>query len=132
MLKLTNSFCIYSKLACENVNYYPIVKQITHFSCRRKTCITSNNHQKLLNPIVPTGVQWRLQTNTKKRIRLRKTQISSNVPKSTYKQMSEPVKPSLNHLSYGGQFNVWVFYMVLYINCFHIILIICVDSYLFT
>lgn len=106
MLKLINNFCKHSKLAYENINYYSIVKQITHFSCRRKTCITLNNQQQLLNPIVPTGVQLRLLTNIKKKVRLRKSQISSNVPKSTHKQMSEPVKPSLNHLSYGGQFDM--------------------------
>lgn len=106
MLKLTNSFCRYSRVACENINYNnSVVKHITHFSCRRKTCITSNSQQSLLNPILPTGGQWRLLSNIKKRFRLKKSQINFNATKA-HKQMSDPMKSSLNHVSYGGRFDM--------------------------
>nr|XP_026497238.1 protein angel homolog 2 isoform X1 [Vanessa tameamea]XP_026497246.1 protein angel homolog 2 isoform X1 [Vanessa tameamea] len=106
MLKLTHHFCRYSRLTFENINHYStVVKQFTNLSCKRKTCFTWNSQQSLLSPIVYSGVQWRLLANIKKRFRNKKSYVDSNVAKIP-KQMSESLQPTLNHISYGGQFEI--------------------------
>ncbi|CAH2103446.1 unnamed protein product [Euphydryas editha] len=106
MLKLTYSFCRYSRLTCENINHnITIVRHFTNLSCKRKTCFTWNSQQSLLNPIVYTCVQWRQIANIKKRFKLKKSYLNSNASK-TAKQMSESLQPTLKDFSYGGQFQI--------------------------
>lgn len=107
MLKLNNSFCRYWRLTCENVNYNnkTYAKQFTHWSCSRKTCLVWNSPQTLSSQHIHTGVQWCLLANTRKRFRFKKSFVNSNLTKYP-KQMSEPLEPTLHHVSYGGQFQV--------------------------
>ncbi|XP_039763785.1 protein angel homolog 2 isoform X2 [Pararge aegeria] len=102
MLKLTHSFCRYTRVSCENISYSTIVEKLTHLSCRDKTCATWNNSQ-LLSSIVPTDLQLRLLSNIKKRIK--KSHIIANAIKAN-KKMSNPTNPSVANFCYGGPYEI--------------------------
>lgn len=75
------------------------MKSFTQLS-PRKIC-----GQKLLVSPTYTEEQLRLLANNKKRYRF-KRQIQNCNESKKYKQMSESVQPTLNHVSFGGQFEV--------------------------
>ncbi|CAK1588017.1 unnamed protein product [Parnassius mnemosyne] len=106
MLKLTHSFCRYLMPACENIKYnITHVKKFSHISCRRKTCSFVSSQSSSLVPFTPINQQWRLLANIKKRLRNKKPYANANVGK-TVKPMSESFQPTLNHVSYGGHFEI--------------------------
>lgn len=103
MLKLTHSFCRYSHLTRENIQLNRvIIRKFTQLS-RSKTCGILSVQS--VNPFVWAGVRGRLVANIKKRLRELRPEPKVGVAR-THKQMSEPLQPTLQHASFGGQFEV--------------------------
>ncbi|XP_026331900.1 protein angel homolog 2 isoform X2 [Hyposmocoma kahamanoa] len=101
MLKLTISFCRYFNLTCECISYNKTnVKSFMQLS-PRKIC----GQKSLVSSSTYTGEQLRFLAYNKKRYRFKRQIQNSNEAKN-YKQMSESVQPTLNHVSFGGQFEV--------------------------
>ncbi|KAM3968555.1 LOW QUALITY PROTEIN: protein angel [Aphomia sociella] len=105
MLKLTNSFCRYLKVPCENIICKTHVKKFTNLSCSRKRCSVEGNLCTAFSKTCPNSTQQlRLHSHKKKRLRVQIPPLNSNDSK-TFKQMSES-QPNQNHVSHGGQFFV--------------------------
>ncbi|KAL0902778.1 hypothetical protein ABMA27_000579 [Loxostege sticticalis] len=105
MLKLSNSFCRYLRVTCDNNSYRSHVRKYLHF-CIEKTCRIENSlGTLLLPPLFHSAIQSRLFASGKKRSRIKIPSLKSNEPKRT-RQMSESLQPNLSHISYGGQFEV--------------------------
>lgn len=104
MLKLSNSFCRYLRVTCDNNSYRSHVRKYLHF-CIEKTCRIENSLGTLLLPPLFHSIQSRLFASGKKRSRIKIPSLKSNEPKRT-RQMSESLQPNLSHISYGGQFEV--------------------------
>lgn len=105
MLKLTNSFYRYLWLTCESIHSRVHVKSHTHLSYRRKVHPVSATPSKPSSSAIQTDEPLRLFSNIKKRLHTKKKQQKTNDPKKI-KLMSDPVKPTMNHVSYGGQFEM--------------------------
>lgn len=108
MLKLTNSFCRYLTLTCENIHKIDryIHYNKTHVKSFTNLARKPPNVETLFNsPFTYIAQPLRLLANIKKRSRLKKILLYANESKKT-KQMSESLQPTLSHVSYGGQFDV--------------------------
>ncbi|XP_063837803.1 protein angel homolog 1 isoform X1 [Ostrinia nubilalis] len=105
MLKLPNSFCRYLRVTCDSISTRSHVRRYSHLNCVGKTCQVEDSLDTLLLPQPSPAEQLRLFASFKKRSRIKIPSLNSNEPKKT-KQMSESLQPNLNHISYGGQFEV--------------------------
>ncbi|XP_032527017.2 protein angel homolog 2 isoform X1 [Danaus plexippus] len=92
MLKLTHSFCRYTRLTCEDINHSNFfVKNYSQFS-KGKICVTWDKQQTQLASQVYFGVWSQRLVNIKKGFSLKKTFINSNVTKRR-KPMSDSYEP---------------------------------------
>ncbi|CAH0684780.1 unnamed protein product [Chilo suppressalis] len=107
MLKLPNSFCRYLKVACESVSYIPHARQLTYLTCIGEPCCSEFNQRipKVVSFLLGAQ-QKRLYASGKKKHKLKQAFLNSNEANKS-NQMSESLKPTLNHETYGGdQFDV--------------------------
>ncbi|CAH0703681.1 unnamed protein product [Spodoptera exigua] len=100
MLKLTNSFCRYL-VTCEKV-HKAHVRSYSHLNCKWKPCGTECVSIKVTAQFHSTQ-QLRQHGHGKKRLKI--PPFTSNESKRS-KPMTHPNKPSRQHASYGGEFDV--------------------------
>ncbi|XP_014370122.2 protein angel isoform X1 [Papilio machaon] len=106
MLYLTNSFYRCLKPACENLTYKILPSlAFSQLSCRSTICSSVYNQRSSFIPFIHNSQQCRLLANKRKRFRSKKPFANSNA-EITVKSMGDSFQPSLNHVSYGGQFDV--------------------------
>lgn len=103
MLKLTNSFYRYLAFTCEKVDKSH-VRRFSHLNCKRKTCGTECVDIKVTAQF-HSSLQLRQHGHGKKRLKIKIPPLNSNECKQR-KPMTDPLQPSINHASYGGQFDV--------------------------
>lgn len=103
MLKLTNSFYRYFAFTCEKVTEGH-VRRFSHLHCKRKSCGTECVDIKL-SAQFHSSQQLCQYGHGKKRLKIEIPPLNSNECKK-YKPMSDSSQPTINHASYGGEFDV--------------------------
>ncbi|KAJ8737285.1 hypothetical protein PYW07_000556 [Mythimna separata] len=93
----------YLAFTCEKVDKAH-VRRFSHLNCKRKTCSTECVDIKLTAQF-HSSLQLRQHGHGKKRLKIKIPPLNSNECKKR-KPMSDPLQPSINHASYGGQFNI--------------------------
>ncbi|XP_072931371.1 protein angel-like isoform X2 [Epargyreus clarus] len=100
----TATFCRYTRLTCENINYNTThVKRYSHLSCRRKSCVTLNVRYSITDPFTHTHLQSRLLVNIRKRFRLKRPQNSVSAAMAA-RQLNNQLLPSVVYVSPGGDY----------------------------
>ncbi|XP_052746540.1 protein angel isoform X2 [Bicyclus anynana] len=102
MLKLTHSFCRYTRLTCESVSYSTIVGDLKR--ARGNTCFSWKSSQ-LLSPLILSNIQLRLMPNITKRFRINNSYVNANATK-IHKQMNNSTHPSVSNYFDESQFEI--------------------------
>ncbi|CAH1647901.1 unnamed protein product [Spodoptera littoralis] len=103
MLKLTNSVCRYLVFKCDKV-HKAHVRNISHLTSKWKPCGTECVSIKVTAQFHSTQ-QLRQHGHGKKRLKIKIPPLASNETREV-RAMSHPTKPSRQHASCGGDFEV--------------------------
>ncbi|KAJ8737411.1 hypothetical protein PYW08_000006 [Mythimna loreyi] len=93
----------YLAFTCEKVDKAH-VRRFSHLNCKRKTCGTECVDIELTAQF-HSSLELRQHGHGKKRSKIKIPPLNSNEC-TKRKPMSDPLQPSINHASYGGQFDI--------------------------